>query len=329
MRRRRHPKYPPTGGAAGSDTEALQTDVMRFMSIIGLCLMAVFALVQGIPVQDKAKTAMTLQAARLREDVRVQQLEAEQLQVMLQALNAEMQRTRRSLAVAEQDLDQVSGLTQRVRDEHDRLQAEMQILERQLAQGRRELTDIEQAAIQRQQDLARLNERVRGVQQTLQDSRRKLTKLKRRVARAVPGPTPGPVAATRPAPAQVARPAPDRRGFTLRFVSDEALDRLVGAGSVTLYAMADRRAWRLSLDAGRAAAARGPYPGWFHEMSETTVPEHYIQGLDNAPDGPGTSAVVWGVQLPASTREAIASLTRGQPGGELVIRGDGRVLLED
>jgi len=154
MRRRRYPKYPPGSGAAGGDTEALQTDVMRFMSIIGLCLMAVFALVQGIPVQDKAKTTLTPQAARLREDVRVQQLEAQQLQAMLQALNAEMQRTRRSLAVAEQDLDQVSSLTQRARAEHDRLQAETEILERQLAQGRRELTDIEQAAMQRQQDLA-------------------------------------------------------------------------------------------------------------------------------------------------------------------------------
>ncbi|MGB5495786.1 MAG: hypothetical protein WBM97_15045, partial [Sedimenticolaceae bacterium] len=128
---------------------------------------------------------------------------------------------------------------------------------------------------------------------------------------------------------QVTRPASDRRGFTLRFVSDEALDRLVTAGSVTLYAMADRRAWRLSLDAGSAAAVPGPYPGWFHEMSAATVPEHYVQGLDNAPDGPVASAVVWGVQLPASTREAIASLTQGQPSGELVIRGDGRVLLGD
>ncbi|MGB5741788.1 MAG: hypothetical protein WBM65_05120, partial [Sedimenticolaceae bacterium] len=226
MRRRRYPKYPPGSGAAGGDTEALQTDVMRFMSIIGLCLMAVFALVQGIPVPDKAKTILTPQAARLREDVRVQQMEAQQLQAMLQALNAEMQRTRRSLAVAEQDLDQVSGLTQRARAEHDRLQTEMEILEGQLAQGRRELTDIEQAATQKQQDLSRLNERLLGVQETLQDSRGKLAELQRRAAQAVPDRAP----ATRPEPGQVTRPASDRRGFTLRFVSDEALDRLVTAG---------------------------------------------------------------------------------------------------
>jgi len=42
----RHPRsryQPPL------DTDALQTDVMRFMAIIGLCLTALFALVQGLP----------------------------------------------------------------------------------------------------------------------------------------------------------------------------------------------------------------------------------------------------------------------------------------
>ena len=42
----RHPRFryqPPL------DTDALQTDVMRFMAIIGLCLAALFALVQGLP----------------------------------------------------------------------------------------------------------------------------------------------------------------------------------------------------------------------------------------------------------------------------------------
>ena len=50
--RDRRGKYTAATGSAGSDTDALQTDVMRFMSILGLCLMAVFALVQSIPRQD-------------------------------------------------------------------------------------------------------------------------------------------------------------------------------------------------------------------------------------------------------------------------------------
>ena len=219
--RRRYAKYPPD--SAGHDIEALQTDVMRFMSIIGLCLMAVFALVQAIPMQDQPKTGLAVQAARLREDVRMKQLEAGRLQAMLQALHADMQRTRRSLAAAEQDHDQVTDLTRRAREEHDRLQAEMQVLERQLAWGRRQLTEIEKSAVQRRQDLARLNERLMGVQETLQDGRRRLAELKRRATQAAPDPAP----ATRQVPVPAAKPSPERRGFTLRFVSDEALDRLV------------------------------------------------------------------------------------------------------
>ena len=324
MWRRRHAKYPPGTGTAGSDIEALQTDVMRFMSIIGLCLMAVFALVQGIPVQEKGKTALLLQAARLREEVRVKQLKVQELQAMLQVFKTDTQHTQRMLAAAEQDLDQVASQTQKLRDARDRLETQMEILERQLSRGRQELTDIGQAAMQKEQDLAELEARLSDVQDTLERSRRKIVTLKRQ-SRPI---APDPAIEERPEPVRAA-PLPVRQGFTLRFVSDVALDTLVAAGSVTLYAMANRQAWRLSLDTGRLAVARGPYPGWFHEMSAVTVPEHYIQGLENAPDGPGRSDVVWGVQLPASTRETIALLTHGQQGGELVIRGDGQVVLRE
>ena len=55
IRRSRGTRYPATTRSTGSDTDELQTDVMRFMSILGLCLMAVFALVQSIPVQDQER----------------------------------------------------------------------------------------------------------------------------------------------------------------------------------------------------------------------------------------------------------------------------------
>ena len=323
MIRRRHVKYPP--GAQGNDIEALQTDVMRFMSIIGLCLMAVFALVQGIPVQEKSKSTQSLQATRLREEVRVQRQELQELQSMLQALKADMQRKQRLLAVAEQDLDQVTSQAQAVRDERERLEAEAVHMERRLARGQVELSDIEQATKRKTQDLAVISGRVMKVQEELARSRRKIAALEQQARDTKPEA----VAESRQTPAPSARPVSDRQGFTLRFVSGAALDSLVTAGSVTLYAMANRQAWQLSMDTGRPAAVRGTYPGWFHEMSAVTVPEHYIQGLDNAPDGPATSDVVWGVQLPVATRQAIASLTQGRQGGELVIRADGRVVIGD
>ena len=119
----------------------------------------------------------------------------------------------------------------------------------------------------------------------------------------------------------------------MRFASATALDRQVAAGSVSLYGMLDQQAWQLSMVAGTPAAASTSFPKWFHEMSAATVPTHYLHSLKNKADGRGPSRVVWGVQLPAATRTAIASLlqgqqARGQQGGALVIQGDGQVTLE-
>lgn len=122
MMRRRHAKYSPAAGAAGSDTDALQTDVMRFMSIIGLCLMAVFALVQGLPQQEPAKPAQPSQAARIRQEARAQQQQVQELQGELQLLKSEMLRVQQALLETKQNLQQAAGHALQVRKERDRLQ---------------------------------------------------------------------------------------------------------------------------------------------------------------------------------------------------------------
>ena len=282
MRRRRHARLSPASVAAGGDTDALQTDVMRFMAIIGLCLMAVFALVQGTPVQQQ--------------------------------------------------------------------EVQLDDLQRQLERGRKALTDSEQASKQKQQDLSELRGRLLNAQLQLDNSRKTIETFKHQSRqpaakpliekRSPPAPKPvnkkqSPPAAAKlvikkrspPAPAE--KPVPARQGFVLRFASAAALDRLVTAGSVKLYGMADQQAWRLSMHAGRPAVAPATFPGWFHEMSAMTVPAHYLHSLETSADSLGPSSVVWGVQLPTATRMAIASLTKGQQGGALVIQKDGQVTLEE
>jgi hypothetical protein len=296
---------------------------MRFMSIIGLCLMAIFALVQGLPVQEQGKPPS--QAARIRQEIRAQQQQLQALQAELLALQSARDRTQQVLRVGQQHLEQLAGQTQQAREQRDRMELQLEDLDRQLEQGRRVLADIEQASTQKEQDLTELRGRLLDSQVQLDHSRREIEALRHRS----PQQAAKPVIKNPPPPAPAAKPDPVRQGFILRFASDAALDRLVAAGSVTLYGMADQQAWRLSLETGGPAAAQTPFPGWFHEMSAVTVPAHYIHSLKNAADGPGQSTVVWGVQLPVATRTAIASLTKEQQGGALVIRGDGRVTLEE
>lgn len=247
----RSTRYNATAGSTGSDTDALQTDVMRFMSILGLCLMAVFALAQSIPLQETDAIPPEPEREKLHAAIAIQQERARVLQA---------------------DLDRL-------------------VVEIQSAQAQKALDDIRQRA------------------STLKTKR---------------APTPGPpVIEKRPPPVS----APAEKGFTLRFASDEALESQLAAGTASLYAMAGKQAWRLSLRHGRPVFAHDTFPGWFHEMASSTVPVRYVRTLGKSMDRPAQSSIIWGVQLPPATKRGIASLTRGRQGGNLVIAADGQVTL--
>jgi len=300
---------------------------MRFMSIIGLCLMAIFALVQGIPEQEQGKPALSTQSAQLasiRREIRSQQQQLQELQADLHALQAEKERTQQVVTVAQQHLEQLAGQTQQAREARARLAAQLENLDRQLEQGRKALVAIEQASLHKEKDLAGLHGQLLTTQQQLDYSREEIETIRQQPLQQ----TARPVPRQHSTPAPAAKPVPARQGFVLRFASAAALDRLVATGSVKLYGMADQQAWQLSMNAGRPAIAPATFPGWFHEMSAATVPAHYSHSLEKAADSPGESTVVWGVQLPATTKAAITVLTRGQQGGSLVIRDDGQVMLE-
>jgi hypothetical protein len=325
MHRRRQAKYSPATGAAGSDTDALQTDVMRFMSIIGLCLMAVFALVQGLPLQEPAKSAQPAAAARIRQEVRTLQQQVQALQGELQALRSAMDQARQALTDSQRNLRQAEGQALQARKERDRLQDRLQAMGRQLERQRQELAAIEDDSRENDQDPGELRQRLLRAQRQLEDSRKEVEALQRPPQRQAASPASVPPATTEPAPRAVA----EKKGFSLRFESDAALDRLVEAGRVSLYAMADHQAWRLTQQAGVPAVAPAAFPGWFHEMSAATVPTHYLHSLEQAASGPAQTSVVWGVQLPPTTRTAIASLMHARQGGALLIRADGQVILEE
>ena len=134
------------------------------------------------------------------------------------------------------------------------------------------------------------------------------------------------------APVAEERPQPDvpesqeRHGFTLRFESDLALTRLVAAGKVGLYAISDGRARRMTVSESRISFWDASAPQSYHEMETGTVPRPVIDALARA--GVDTADVGWGVTLPGKLREQLDTLMRTNPGGALVIAGDGELRLE-
>ena len=312
IRRSRSTRYTATTGSTGSDTDALQTDVMRFMSILGLCLMAVFALVQSIPGGIRPEPE--------QERARLLQADLEHLTKQMQSTQRRNTRAQQALSSAQQQLTLVVDQTQQARSDRDRLTSELEVLRRQLAQGHDELAGIQQAAEKKALSLRESQRQLSEEQKKLDDISQQASALKMKRARK----TSAPVTEKRPLPL----PGSGKQGFTLRFASAGTLHRLVAAGTVSLYGMAGKQAWRLSLGEGSPAFAADAFPGWFHEMAASTVPPEYVQTLEQSVDRLAQSSVVWGVQLPPATKQGIASLTRGLQGGNLVIGADGQVTLE-
>ena len=78
------------GGDYGErETEALQTDILRFLSIIGFCLMAIFALVQAIPVTGTKQDTII---EDINHDEKVQAQELAYLRAENKRLNKEVRR---------------------------------------------------------------------------------------------------------------------------------------------------------------------------------------------------------------------------------------------
>jgi len=356
----------------GSDTDALQTDVMRFMSILGLCLMAVFALVQSLPMHEAGPVQHEPERTQLHADIATQQERAQVLKAELQRLlllieqaDAEKAEKDHALSDAEQQLTEVVGRTAQAQAEQQRLTSEVKRLQQRLERGHNDLTSLQQAADDKAQSLRALEQRLNLETRKLDDIRQKAREVKlkqaeeqrrqaihvrqrqleeqkqkqaavrleeerQKQAAADQQERAAKILQARVTPAPIVEEQtrqPAKKGFTLRFASDEALQRQVAAGSVSLYAMADKQSWRLSLPHGRPVFTDAALPGWFHEMAASTVPLEYARQLEIAVAPRARGAVVWGVQLPPATKRDIASLTRGRQGGELVIASNGRVSL--
>ena len=129
-------------------------------------------------------------------------------------------------------------------------------------------------------------------------------------------------------PLEVTTPVePVKKGFSLRFASDAALETLIARGQVDFYAIAGKKAWQLKLPGGRPVYISTKFPREIYEMETPTVPIDYASAFQKQVAAFGRRTVTWGVILPARTISSINQLIKGREGGDLVIMADGEVSL--
>ena len=348
--------YPPPYGARSDsgphELEALQTDVMRFMAILGFCLMAIFALVQSLPTGRSDARPSLENPLQLAQEVEQLQQQAQQARRQLAELENRLANARieNQQAVAEsikarQKLEQTVVQADQVAREREQIVQRAQSAEKAFDMISRRLSQAETALDARGQQLIELERQIQAGEHTLAKLRRDLASQRRALAKTearlaaikqtlneqkqaavekkvsestVQKQSTKPVAKQQPA-------RPTRQGFSLHFASDEALAALVKARKVQFYAMLGSRAWELQYIGGTPRFVPSSKPRSFYEMHTHTVPRGYLNAMRKTATVFDMERVTWGTTLPAPTQNQIKRLMTQHDGGDLVIQPEGKV----
>jgi len=226
------------GGAAD-----LQTDIMRFMAILALCLLAIFALVQSIPLIPEAPAQSTAAAAPPPLPVPVPE-PIEDETIVTPTPPPEVEEVERPVVLKRPKWTSTFVPQQR--------SLSRQVIQAPQAEERPEPIQAASAP-----------------PPPPTPSPQPTTATK---------PTPLEVPSSSPPRSSAAQD----RGFTLRFESDLALTRLVAAGQVGFFAMGDGRARRMTVSDSRISFWDASTPNAFHEMETSTVPRAVIDALSRS-----------------------------------------------
>ena len=312
------------------DAEMLQTDVMRFFSILCLCLMAIFALVKTLPMAPpEAGPAIDVPADRKAEVIKLQ----EKIGMLKKKLEAMQSQVKSAAAAIEQASARAVKATQTeeaVRARVAGMKTELEIVSRILVDTRREVETRELKLVQILEDIedkrqlrAALKDQIENETQSLTKIRQKIQRVEEKLERKPSQNRPSP----RKAAESQSMTSPARKGFTLRFASDKVLNKLISDGKVNFYAIAGNNAWRLRLSGERPMYIAARSPRQIYEMETNTVPFRYAEVFQRQIAAFGRRNVTWGVTLSAPTAGSIRQLIRNREGGELIITADGGVNL--
>jgi hypothetical protein len=285
------------GGAAD-----LQTDIMRFMAILALCLVAIFALVQSISLQPSEATARAAPLPRLKP----MEPEAAAIEIPTPPVSGSAAAPTQVPAAPQPKPDDVREVTWR------------DLIPKSTPVDKTTPDQSTQAPV---------------TPAPPPEPRA------RELAASPPVSPPAPASSShQPEVRESDASTSDTRetvaddaaseGFTLRFESDPALTRLVARSEIGLYAITDDKALRMSVNRGSYSFWPASVPNQFHEMDAATVPADVITALRRSGSLGLSPGVKWGVTLPTQMQSQLNDYLASHTGGALVIGSDGGLRLE-
>jgi len=310
------------------DAEMLQTDVMRFFAILCLCLMAIFALVKTLPMAPPDTGPAIVEPADLKAEAKLLQKKIAALKEKLDEIQTRLQAATAAAEVASAQAIKAAKTEEAVHDRVAKVKQELGKVSQSLSNIRREVEVREFKLVQILKDItdkrrvrAELKTQIENETQGLTKIREKMVRIQEKLDQNHP-----PIQEPVKNPPEVApAPEPAQKGFTLRFASDGALEKLISDGKVNFYAIAGKNAWRLKLSGGRPVYIAAEFPRQLYEMETPTVPIEYAAVFRRQIAAFGRRTLTWGVTLPGRTAVSINQIVSGRKGGDLIITADGQV----
>lgn len=165
-------------GAFDADAEALQTDVMRFMALLGFVLVAIFALVQAIPTAATDAAPALERRADLRGEIEALERHVGERRRQLAALEADIAAARAAAERADERAQERRGELSRLTETARALQAALESERTRLASlhdeldaSRRNLESVRSALERRRSALEQAESRFAALRSRLERTR--------------------------------------------------------------------------------------------------------------------------------------------------------------
>ncbi len=285
--------YPRHSEADTSET--LQSDVMRFIAILALCLIAIFALVQSLPLRPLAESKAAKPAAETPPPVAIASVQPLRNPAE-ESVTDDNEIEQTSLAAPEPIEEKPTPTPPKPPREIVPLSAPMTV--RPVVRAQESKPESPPTPVEPRRPLAQMPEA----------SPKRAQQAERRAD------TP-----------QKASTSAGQEGLILRFASDNALLALVAQRRVDVYAWVGGDALQLSSQRGVLRFAPATAPKHFHSMMPDTVPSAVARALERSAPTAQIGTVTWGVTLPADTQLQLEQLVKRHRSGALIIETSGSV----
>ena len=198
-----------SGAISDIETESLATDTQRFLAILAFCLMAIFALVQSMPIMAPKEEVY---AKDLTTQIESQNAELDRLRSENERLNSEAARLREHATKARM-------LTSELSDAQDEIERQRKVI-----------TQLQTERVERDTKLAKLGQRIRQREEKIRQLERQREALEKKLAEISE--------VLKAAPPKKEEPPPQkerRKGLYVAFESDDIFMDLLAASKIQLF----------------------------------------------------------------------------------------------